>query len=70
MAWHGSGIGTNLTNDFTGMTPLQIVMKLTACNGRPVAKLSDTPGKLMCEDQGFLSYLRMVVGKSVSGTNA
>jgi nicotinate phosphoribosyltransferase len=25
-----------------------------------VAKLSDAPGKTMCEDQGFLAYLRQV----------
>ena len=40
----GFGIGTNLTNDI-GLTPLNIVMKLTRCNGQPVAKLSDSPGQ-------------------------
>ena len=55
----GFGIGTNLTND-TGLVPLNIVMKLTACNGQPVAKLSDSPGKTLCEDQTFLAYLRQV----------
>ena len=53
------GIGTNLTNDL-GYVPLQIVMKLVACNGQPVAKLSDTPAKNMCEDQAYLHYLRQV----------
>jgi nicotinate phosphoribosyltransferase len=62
------GIGTNLTNDFSGVTPLQIVIKLTSCNGRPVAKLSDSPGKLMCEDEAFLSYLRTVVGNGAKET--
>jgi nicotinate phosphoribosyltransferase len=56
------GIGTNLTNDFGGVTPLNIVVKLTECNGRPVAKLSDSPGKTMCEDEAFLRYLKTVVG--------
>lgn len=42
------GIGTDLTND-TPHPPLNIVMKMTACNGQPVAKLSDEPGKTMCE---------------------
>lgn len=55
----GFGIGTNLTND-VGLVPLNIVMKLTGCNGQPVAKLSDSPGKTLCEDQTFLAYLRQV----------
>jgi nicotinate phosphoribosyltransferase len=55
----GFGIGTNLTND-VGLTPLNIVMKLTRCNDQPVAKLSDSPGKTMCDDQTFLAYLRQV----------
>lgn len=55
----GFGIGTNLSND-VGQTPLNIVMKLTHCNGQPVAKLSDSPGKTMCEDATFLAYLRQV----------
>lgn len=55
----GFGIGTNLTND-VGLTPLNIVMKLTTCNGQPVAKLSDSPGKTICDDQTFLAYLRQV----------
>jgi nicotinate phosphoribosyltransferase len=42
--------------------PLNIVMKLTAANGQPVAKLSDSPGKTMCEDETFLAYLRQVFG--------
>lgn len=53
------GIGTNLTNDL-GVKPLQIVMKMVECNGRPVAKISDSPGKGMCEDDEFLSYLKKV----------
>jgi len=53
------GIGTNLTNDL-GYAPLQVVIKMTRCNGQPVAKLSDTPGKSMCEDKKYLAYLRQV----------
>jgi nicotinate phosphoribosyltransferase len=53
------GIGTNLTNDL-GYEPLQIVIKMTRCNGQPVAKLSDTPSKDMCEDEKYLAYLRQV----------
>ena len=55
----GFGIGTNLSND-VGLAPLQIVMKLVRCNGQPVAKLSDSPGKTMCSDETFLAYLRQV----------
>jgi len=55
----GFGIGTNLTND-TGLEPLNIVMKLVSCNGQPTAKLSDSPGKTLCEDETFLAYLRQV----------
>ena len=53
------GIGTNLTNDL-GYEPLQIVIKMVRCNGQPVAKLSDTPSKNMCEDEKYLAYLRQV----------
>ncbi len=55
----GYGIGTNLTNDM-GLKTLHIVMKLTRANGQPVAKLSDSPGKLLCDDETFLAYLRQV----------
>ncbi len=54
------GIGTHLTNDLEGITPLQIVMKIISCNERPVAKLSDSPGKGMCKDEKFLTYLKNV----------
>lgn len=53
------GIGTNLTND-VGIKPLSIVMKMTQCNGQPVAKISDSPGKTMCKDEAYLAYLRKV----------
>jgi nicotinate phosphoribosyltransferase len=53
------GIGTNLTNDL-GSTPLQIVIKLVRCNGQPVAKLSDTPSKNLCDDAAYVAYLRQV----------
>jgi nicotinate phosphoribosyltransferase len=55
----GFGIGTHLTND-VGLTPLNIVMKLVRCNGQSVAKLSDSPGKTLCDDETFLAYLRQV----------
>jgi nicotinate phosphoribosyltransferase len=53
------GVGTNLTNDL-GYRPLQIVIKMVRCNGQPVAKLSDSPEKNMCDDEAYLAYLRQV----------
>ena len=53
------GIGTNLTNDL-GYTPLNIVIKMVRCNGQPVAKLSDSPDKNMCDDERYMAYLRQV----------
>lgn len=54
------GIGTFLTND-TDKNALNIVIKLQYVNGRPVAKLSDTPGKAMCRDESYLEYLKRSV---------
>jgi nicotinate phosphoribosyltransferase len=55
------GIGTNLTND-VGIRPLQTVIKLVEANGFPVAKLSDSPGKGMCEMPEFEAFLRRWFG--------
>ncbi|MFP4476666.1 MAG: nicotinate phosphoribosyltransferase [Desulfatibacillaceae bacterium] len=57
----GFGWGTNLTNDI-GIDPLDIVIKMVECSGRPVAKISDSPGKQMCEDRTYLAYLAQVFG--------
>ncbi|MDR2779874.1 MAG: nicotinate phosphoribosyltransferase [Synergistaceae bacterium] len=56
------GIGTNLTND-TPIPALNIVMKIMGCNGQPVAKISDSPGKTTGEDETFMAYLRQVFNK-------
>lgn len=53
------GIGTNLTNDM-GLKPLNIVLKLVECNGQSVAKISDSPGKTMTDNNTFLAYMRQV----------
>ncbi len=45
-----------------GPEPLNIVMKLVRANGQPVAKISDTPGKTLCDDETYLAYLRQVFG--------
>ncbi|PAU64244.1 nicotinate phosphoribosyltransferase [Pseudomonas indica] len=54
------GIGSNLTCDIPGVEPMNIVLKMTACNGQPVAKISDAPGKTQCRDENFVAYLRHV----------
>lgn len=54
------GIGTFVTND-TCEEPLNIVIKLQYVNGRPVAKISDAPGKTMTQDDGYLNYLQKAV---------
>lgn len=51
------GIGTFLTND-TGVSPLNIVMKLISVNNRPVAKLSNVAEKTVCEDPEFVERLK------------
>ena len=51
------GIGTNLTHD-TGTDPINIVIKMTECNGQPVVKLSDSPGKIVSTDQHYLAWVR------------
>ncbi len=50
------GIGTYLSND-TCVDPLNIVMKVTKCNGQDVAKISDVEGKSMCKNQEYVDYL-------------
>ena len=54
------GIGTFLTND-TEVGALNIVIKLQYVNGHPVAKLSDEPGKTMCQDESYAEYLKGAV---------
>ncbi|HXK00347.1 MAG TPA: nicotinate phosphoribosyltransferase, partial [Buchnera sp. (in: enterobacteria)] len=51
------GIGTKLTCDIPKIKPLNIVIKLIECNGKPVAKLSDSPGKTIGLDKKFVYKL-------------
>ena len=51
------GIGTYISND-TSVRPLNIVMKVTRCNGQDVAKISDVEGKGMCKNQDYVDYLQ------------
>lgn len=55
------GIGTNLTND-TGLDPLDIVIKMVSINGRPTAKIPDSPGKGMCDDSDYVDWLKSLFG--------
>ena len=48
-----------IVNDM-GQTPLNIVLQLVACDGQSVAKISDSPGKTMTDNDTFLAYLRQV----------
>ena len=54
------GIGTRLTCDIPGVEPMNIVIKMTDCNGAPVAKISDSPGKTQCRDANFVAYMKHV----------
>ena len=54
------GIGTKLTCDIPGVEPMNMVIKMTGCNGAPVAKISDSPGKTQCRDENFVAYLKHV----------
>jgi len=60
------GIGTHITNDFD-FKALQIVLKMIRCNGQPVAKISDSPGKRMCPDQRYEEYVRKVFDERCRG---
>jgi nicotinate phosphoribosyltransferase len=59
------GIGTYLTNDCGFIAP-QIVIKMVECNRKPVAKLSDSEDKGMCEDPEFLEYLKKVIREDIT----
>ncbi|MEA2119032.1 nicotinate phosphoribosyltransferase [Halovibrio sp. HP20-50] len=54
------GIGTSLTCDVPGLKPMNMVIKMVSCNGQPVAKISDEPGKTTSRDQSFVKYLKKV----------
>ena len=55
------GIGTKLTND-VGIEPLQIVLKMTKCNGKDVLKISNDMGKIMCKNQKLIEYVSSELG--------
>ena len=53
------GIGTYLSNPLDD--PLNIVIKVTECNGTPVAKISDCDGKSLCRDTKYVEYLKRCI---------
>ena len=54
------GIGTYISND-TDVPALNIVMKVTKCNGQDVCKISDTSGKSMCKNLEYVEYLQRCI---------
>ncbi len=57
------GIGTNLTNDVGLKESLNFVIKLTKVNGKPVIKLSDVEGKIMCVDEDYKQFVQQEIEK-------
>ncbi|KQT70020.1 MULTISPECIES: nicotinate phosphoribosyltransferase [unclassified Aureimonas] len=61
------GWGTNLTNDFRGLSPdgsralepISLVCKVSSANGRPAVKLSDNPAKATGEPAEIERYRRI-----------
>jgi nicotinate phosphoribosyltransferase len=61
------GWGTNLTNDFRGLSehptvdlsPISLVCKVTQVDGRPAVKLSDNPAKATGEPEDIERYRRV-----------
>lgn len=61
------GWGTNLTNDFRGcapidlpgLTPISLVAKPSAANGRPAVKLSDNPEKATGDPDEIARYINL-----------
>ena len=49
----------DITNDL-GVKSLDIIIKLIECNGHPVAKITDEPGKIIYVDREFYKYLKKV----------
>lgn len=62
------GIGTNLTCDIEGVKPMNIVLKLIECNGKPVAKISDAKGKSMTVDSHYIDSLRQAFHIDISSS--
>lgn len=59
------GIGTSLTNDFSHKA-LNIVMKMTECDGHPVIKISDEPSKAIGDKEVIKKVEQLYNIKKVS----
>ncbi|KAG5495057.1 hypothetical protein JKF63_02110 [Porcisia hertigi] len=59
------GIGTQLTCSIRGVSPMNTVIKMIRCQGRPVAKVSDSPGKSICHDLEYVEKLKEVFNVQV-----
>jgi len=53
------GIGGQFGNNWN-VPGLNMVIKMVSCNNAPVAKISNAPGKGICESPEFESYLKNV----------
>jgi nicotinate phosphoribosyltransferase len=61
------GWGTNLTNDFAGVSPvpnpqldpISLVCKVSEADGRPAVKLSDNPEKATGTAEEIARYIRI-----------
>ena len=62
------GIGTYFTNDVGFIAP-QIVIKMVECNGEPVAKISDSIGKGMCEDKEYLTEIKRMIKRKIESVS-
>ncbi|KEG10851.1 putative nicotinate phosphoribosyltransferase [Trypanosoma grayi] len=58
------GVGTQLSCSIPGVRALNVVIKMTRCEGKPVAKISDAPGKSICRDTNFIRELQRAFGLS------
>lgn len=56
----GGYLMSNTIPPTSEVQPLKMVMKIVEVNGRPVVKLSDEPGKTMCEDKDYIEYVKKV----------
>ncbi|ESL06667.1 nicotinate phosphoribosyltransferase [Trypanosoma rangeli SC58] len=64
------GIGTHLSCSIPGVRALNVVIKMTGCEGKPVAKLSDTPDKSICRDNQFVCELKRAFGLPMAASAA
>lgn len=62
------GVGTYCSND-TGLTPLNLIAKIVRLNGIDVLKLSDSAGKIMCENADTIKNVQNHIKFFLDGCN-